>query len=306
MAKEKKLTRKAFLKKSCAGIAGAFACNFMGRSSRKMIATVPARNRMLGRTGIKITPIGFGVSRIMEPALLRAALDRGINFLDTGRSYFNGRNETMLGTELKGNRQRVVIQSKMKIRLSSDQPDKNQAHAIKKAMESSLNDSLKALQTDYIDIMLIHGASRKETICHDTMMRFMEDAKRKGLIRAHGFSCHNELEPLRWASETAFYDVIMFPFNHQGAYVHMNSGSTREWDQPQVKQLIKEAHRKQIGIIAMKTCSAGPFSSDPAVKPSHPGALKWVISHEFIDSMAVAMVNFNQIDENAGAILGTQ
>jgi aryl-alcohol dehydrogenase-like predicted oxidoreductase len=304
--KKKNLTRKAFLKKSWAGITGAFAYNLIGKSNRDLVKNAKTGMRVLGRTGIQVTPIGFGAARIMEPALLLAALDRGINFIDTGRGYFNGRNETMVGETLKGRRDRIVIQSKMKVKTMTGDAGKDYSDRILKAMESSLKDSLKALKTDYIDIMLIHGVSTKAEISHEAVMRFLESAKRKGIIRAHGFSCHNEPEPLEWGVETAFYDIIMFPFNHRGEYVHMNSGRSNSWDQPLIERLIPKAHKQKIGIIAMKTCSGGPFSPDPAAAPSYPEALKWVLNRRFIDCAAVAMVNFNQIDENTGAILNHQ
>ena len=302
--KKEKITRKEFLKKSCAGITGAFAYNLISKDTLDLLEIGGKGIRVLGRTGIKITEIGFGASRIMEPALLRAAIDRSINFIDTGRTYFNGKNEIMVGNTLKGIRKKVVIQSKMRIRLGSSSESKEQSSAIKRAMESSLQTSLKALQTDYIDIMLVHGASKKTDICNETVMKFLEDAKKKGQIRAHGFSCHSELEPLQWANESVFYDVIMLPYNHEGAYVHMNSGRTRKWDQLQVEKLIEKAHQKKIGIIAMKTCSAGPFSPDSKTNSSYPEAMKWVLQHDYVDTMAVAMTNFRQIDENTKAILG--
>ena len=53
----------------------------------------------------------------MEPSLLKAALDRGINFIDTGRSYYNGQNEVMVGKVIKGIREKVIIQSKVRVRI---------------------------------------------------------------------------------------------------------------------------------------------------------------------------------------------
>lgn len=304
--KEKKLTRKDFIKKTYTGLTGLFAYNLLKMSSPEK-ANSPGKMsgfRILGRTGIRVTNIGFGASRTMEPALLIHAIDKGINFVDTGRGYFNGNNEIMVGNALKGIRKNMVLQSKMKIPSNQQTQTVKFSNSIRNIMESSLYASLKALQTDYIDIMLIHGASTVSDISNDTVMEFLSKAKKKGYIKAFGFSFHNEIEVLKYANEIKFYDIIMLPYNHKGSYIHMNSGRYREWDQPGIEIELKKAHKNNLGIVAMKTCSAGPYSSKQEENPSYRKALQWVISHEFISSMAVAMSNFSQIDENVQVLKG--
>jgi len=124
----------------------------------------------------------------MEQSLVMAALEAGLNFLDTGRSYFRGQNEMMIGRATAGLRKEVVIQSKLDLGLTSQQL--NSPAEIKRAvaeMEASLQASLRALQTDYLDIMLIHGAVSPEVIFQEEIIRFFEEARRKGTIKAHGF-----------------------------------------------------------------------------------------------------------------------
>ena len=115
MKKNKKhsMTRKDFLKTSSVGFLSISLLNSHNLDYPKSKNASSANKfRVLGRTGIKVSPIGFGASRTMEPSLVKMALDRGMNFLDTGRSYFNGRNLEMLGNTLKGIRKDVIIQSK--------------------------------------------------------------------------------------------------------------------------------------------------------------------------------------------------
>jgi aryl-alcohol dehydrogenase-like predicted oxidoreductase len=296
--KEQSITRKEFLQKSCAGLTGLMALDLL--KEHPLAASPedrpPLEIRTLGRSGIKATVLGYGASRSMEPALLLGALDHGMNFVDTGRSYFNGNNERMVGEALKGIRKDVVIQSKMRVRLRGETGGSGEA--IQKAMQASLEASLEALQTDYIDIMLLHSVSDVRVLENETVMEFLSAAKQKGIIRAHGFSCHNVIEVLESANRTKFYDIVMLPFNHKGSYVHMLSGRSSEWDQPRTKIELEKAHQNKLGVVAMKTCSAGPVAFKGEPNPSIKGALKWVLDHAFVGTMAVAMSNMDEIVEN--------
>jgi len=297
------ITRKDFLKKSYKGLSGLIAYDVLRKGPLSLLEQekILLTKRTLGRSGIKSTALGFGAARTMEPALLLAALEQGINFIDTGRNYFNGNNERMLGKALSGIRKDVVIQSKMKVRLREMGSQSSASQSLWKHMESSLQASLKALQTDYIDIMLIHDAGKTQVLENETVMEFFSSAKKKGWIRAHGFSCHDEIELLQSATESGFYDIIMLPYNHKGSYVHMLSGNYYEWNQPRVEIELKKAQKKNLGVVAMKTCSAGPYAAAGASQPSFAGAIKWVLDHSYISVAAVAMSNFDEIKENVQA-----
>jgi predicted aldo/keto reductase-like oxidoreductase len=95
-----------------------------------------------------------------------------------------------------------------------------------------------------------------------------------------------------------FYDVIMVPFNHKGSFVHSVTGNFSEWDQNRLISALTEAGNKGIGVIAMKTCSGGKYSPSPDTGPGFPEAVKWVISHPYISAAAVAMANFEQVNEH--------
>ena len=301
--KKNNISRKEFIEKSCAGIlAYGLTKNIPVQVSEKNKKS-SAQFRILGRSGIKVSLVGFGASRTMEPSLVKIALDSGINFLDTGRAYNNGRNEIMIGKVIKGIRDKTIIQSKMGIRFRGNKIKNVSPGKIEKKMQSLLEASLKALQTDYIDIMLLHGAADTELIENETVMNFLSAAKKKGQIRACGFSSHkNQIELLRTANKTNFYDVIMVPYNHKGSYIHMLSGGYGEWDQKALESELKKAHQNNIGLIAMKTASGGPYSPDGKSKPSYKDALKWLLNHEYIHTVAVAMGNMGEISENIQAM----
>ncbi len=308
--KSNEMSRKDFIKKSCASLltygllkeSPSLLLN--GQETKKQTSS---GYRVLGRTGIKVAPVGIGASRTMEPTIVKTAIDKGINFIDTGRSYYNGQNEIMIGKVIKGIRKEVIIQSKMQINLKEKGEELKSAEVskkIKNIMQSSLDESLKALQTDYIDIMLIHEADDINIINHKEVMGFFIMAKKSGKIRACGFSSHtNQINLLKSANETNFYDVIVVPYNHKGSYIHMLGGQYKEWDQPALEVELKKAQQNNTAIVAIKTCSAGPLSLDGKSEPSYKDALKWILNHSYVQTMAVAMLNMKEINEDIQAMI---
>ena len=299
--KEKKdnklITRKEFLGTSTSmltlGFLGSKTFNKTGDKLPKIT---------LGRTDLEVSRVCYGTGRSQEPALVKAVLDKGINIFDTARGYYNGQNEIMLGKALKGLRREVFLQSKIHLRINENGEELRSPDGVKKIkkfMEDSLHASLKALQTDYIDILMLHSATSKKVLFHEAIMNFFDQAKASGKIRACGFSVHNDhLDILAESADNPFFDVVMMPYNHKGSYIHSVSGRYSEWDQLKLERLLKKLHEKKVGIIAMKTCSAGPFAFSDSEKPSYRAAIKWVLNQNFIDCAAVAMANFDQIEED--------
>lgn len=266
--------------------------------------------RVLGRTGINVSSVGYGATRSIEPLLVETALNEGINFIDTGRSYYRGQHEAMVGKVIKPVREKVIVQSKMHIRPRETGEALHTEKARKQLhthMESMLNQSLKALQSDYVDIMLIHGVDKLEILNHETVMEFFSDAKKQGKIRACGFSSHlHHVEMVRDANRSKFYDVVMIPYNHKGAYTHSRAGYYREWDQPALEEELKATEKNGIGVVAMKTCSGGPYSPDGIVEPSYAEALKWILSHHYVHTLAVSMGSIQEMKEDVQAMHQTK
>jgi aryl-alcohol dehydrogenase-like predicted oxidoreductase len=294
------LSRKEFLKKASAAVVG------IGLAVQASAESHQENKKTLGRTGLRINPIGFGATRTMEQTLLQAAMDAGVNFFDTGRWYFNGQNENMVGKALSGRRKEAIIQSKVEFNIrqgSSSEISAADAKRIAQEMARSLEDSLKALQTDYIDILLIHNATSPTLAHHETMKEFFTAAKKSGKIRAHGFSSHmNHVEMVRAAAREKFFDVLMVPYNHKGAYVHSNSSLRGEWHQEELETELKKAGDLGIGLIAMKTCSGGPCPPKDGGKPDFVNALRWILERNRVHGMAVAMADFDQLQENLTAL----
>ena len=263
--------------------------------------------RSLGKTGILVSPVCFGATRTSEESLIRYVIDKGINFLDTGRAYANGKNEMLVGRAVSGIRNKVVIQSKLRLEkreLPSWGNENKVAGEISSVLQGKLEESLKALNTDYIDVLLYHSASDEELLFHPAVMKFFEGMKSTGVIRAHGFSAHNDSMNLHERNNRElFYDVLMVPFNHKGSLIHSITGEFAEWDQNRLVSVLTEAGKKGIGVVAMKTCSGDKYSPSDTIQASYSEAVRWVISQPFISCAAVAMANFDQVNEHM-AMLG--
>jgi len=292
------MNRKEFFTKAFAGIAGIslISKNFPGH-----IFTGPEL-RDIGNTGIKVSPLCFGAPRTNEESLIKYALEKGINFIDTGRAYGNGNNEKLVGRAISGIRSKVVIQSKIRLEeneLASKGKGRKGAGEIRNALSVKLEASLKAINTDYIDILLYHDAVDENLLFHQETMKFFDEMKKSGIIKAYGFSSHNNYMnlPERNNSEV-FYNVIMVPFNHKGSFVHSVTGNYSEWDQNKLISILTEAGQKGIGVIAMKTCSCGKYSPSANIAPDYKEAVLWVLKHKFISSAAIAMSSFEQVDEH--------
>ncbi len=146
--------------------------------------------RRLGRAGLKVSELclgtmtfGKGTDQAEAARIVGAALDAGVNFIDTANSYNDGVSETMLGEILQGRRDRVVLASKVFNPMGSGPNDSGMSRAhIMRAVE----DSLRRLRTDYLDIYYIHHVDVQTPL--EEMLRAFEDLITAGKIRYSGCS----------------------------------------------------------------------------------------------------------------------
>ena len=161
------------------------------------------RYRRLGRTGFDVSEISLGTVEIGMPygigedgaapppeeaetsKLLHNALDLGVNLIDTARAY--GESEAIIGRVLRDRRREFILVSKV----SSYQDQHLDSAALRKRITSSVHQSLSLLQTDVIDVMMIHSAPT-EVIESGEAGSILRDIKRQGHIRAVGASVYGE------------------------------------------------------------------------------------------------------------------
>jgi uncharacterized protein len=168
-------SRRGFLRAGLTLPAAAAAVS-PGAAAYEPPAAVPYRT--LGRTGLKVCPVGVGAGFTPDPSVIARAVDLGVNYFDTANDYSNGNSERLLTIGLKGvPRDKVIIVSKT--------PAKTRG-----VFMSDLEDSLKNLATDRVDIWLLHAKSRPEEV-PDELLAAGDEAKKQGKIRFFGVSTHD-------------------------------------------------------------------------------------------------------------------
>ena len=173
----------------------------------------------LGRTGLKVSPICLGTmtlgSQVAEAEsmeIIKSAIDMGVNFLDTADGYSRGKSEEIIGKAIKGNRDAVVIATKVGARLPPD-PGTNLS---RKYIMKTVEESLKRLQTDYIDLYYCHFPDYNTPL--DETLRTMDDLVHQGKVRYIGCSNFKAwvLCKALWVSDhynLARFDCIEPPYN---------------------------------------------------------------------------------------------
>jgi aryl-alcohol dehydrogenase-like predicted oxidoreductase len=148
------------------------------------------KKNTLGNSELEVSVLGLGCMSLgtdvdKARSIIDAALDEGINYFDTADLYDFGENEKILGETLKGRRDKVVIATKAGNRWKQDKSgwtwDPSKEH-----VKNAVKDSLKRLQTDYIDLYQLHGGTIDDPI--DETIEAFEELKSEGLIRYYGIS----------------------------------------------------------------------------------------------------------------------
>lgn len=151
--------------------------------------------RLLGRSGLRINPMalgtmtfgadwGWGADETEARRIFDTYVERGGNFIDTANNYTNGSAETLLGRFAQGQRDRLVIASKYT--LATVPGDPNNAGNHRKSMLRSVEDSLRRLGTDYLDLLYLHAWD--DTTGVDEVMRGFDDLVRSGKVLYAGIS----------------------------------------------------------------------------------------------------------------------
>lgn len=152
--------------------------------------------RNVGRSGLRVSAIGLGcfpfggyLDKVQSQAVVRAAIDLGINYFDTANSYGIGRSEEILGNAVQGKRHEVVLATKFGNRMA-DGP--NDVGASRMAVVRACEASLKRLNTDYIDLYQLHWPDHRVPI--EETLRALDDLVRAGKVRYIGASNFYEWE----------------------------------------------------------------------------------------------------------------
>jgi aryl-alcohol dehydrogenase-like predicted oxidoreductase len=241
--------------------------------------------RPLGQTGIKVSRLCFGALTIgplqaalpvsSGAAVIRRALEAGVNFIDTAEYY---RTYTYIYEAIRDWPGEVIIASK------------SYAYT-REGMRQSLEEALRALHRDYIDIFLLHEQESALTIRgHWEAVEYLLSAREKGMVRAIGISTHS-VEGVRAAARVPEFDIIHPLINMAGIGI---LGGTRE----DMLAAIDEAAAFGKGIYGMKALGGGHLI--PRVQE----ALAFVLSIPHLASVAVGMRTVAEVDFNVAVFSG--
>ena len=228
--------------------------------------------RTLGRSGLKVSEVGLGCEHLQGlpyeqvKSVIDAALAGGVNVMDVFMSEPEVR--TNIGKALSGRREQVVLQGHIGAAWLNGQYKRTRdlAHC-----KTFFEDFLTRLQTDYVDIGMIHFVDSEEdykSVFESDVIEYAKQLKAEGKIKALGMSSHNPSIAER-AVRTGLIDVLMFSINPVydlmpenvviDELTNMDSYARREWNgiHPDREQLYKTCEAMGTGITVMKSLAAG-------------------------------------------------
>ena len=232
--------------------------------------------RILGRTGLKVSRMGFGgipIQRIDAKgtrALMLRLRDEGINYIDTARGYTVS--ESYLGEALEGIRGDFILATKSMSRT-------------KEAMAKDIDISLGNLRTDYIDLYQVHNpsvAQLEQVVAPGGALEALQEAKAAGKIGHIGLTAHS-LEVFTMGLEMPWVETIMFPYNIV---------------ESQGIDLIAKCAEKGIGFIDMKPLAGGAIEDATL-------ALRYVCANDNVTITIPGMAELAELDQNLAAVNDT-
>lgn len=235
--------------------------------------------RRLGRTGLQVSALALGTvelgldygiavpgefGRPAEDAAIRlvhAAIDRGINLIDTARAY--GESEAVLGRALRGRRDKVVLATK--VRTQRDDGSTPGEAELRQLMQQSLDTSLGLLQTDYVDIWQIHNVNATLLDRGAAVAEVFAAARQSGKVRAVGGSTYGADLPLR-ALESDLFDMLQVTYS--------------VLDQRLADRVLPAAAARDVGVVVRSILLKGALTARGDYLPDHLAALR-DRSHQF-------------------------
>ena len=180
--------------------------------------------RTLGKTGLKVSGVGYGLGQYPDPDIIARCIELGVNYFDTGRIYGGGHSERIFGISIKGRRDKVLISTKT-------------GESTKEAILKDIDVSLQTLGTDHVDVYHLHGRDTPERAPQEAI-EALRIIKKQGKTRAIGLSTHDPNNMVDYIIQSGL-DVV------QTSYSYVIGGVYRD-------AAIKKLHDAGIGVVAMK------------------------------------------------------
>ncbi|MFN7973146.1 MAG: aldo/keto reductase [Acidobacteriota bacterium] len=292
--------RRAFLRLSAAGLpalslscggagAGDVPAPPTGRAGASYAGGQAILTRTLGKTGIVASEIGFGGFPVQDPDVVDYAIDRGITYIDTAQGYRGGDSEATIGKVMRRRRAEVTLTTKYRWK----------AEVTKDQMQADIDGSLRRLQTDHVDFLLVHQVGKPsdgegiERLKNPDLFEAVEAAKKAGKVRHLGVSGHDGdlMEVMGYAIDTGLFEMCLMRYSFL--------------DYPEQAALIKKAKEKGIAVVAMKTLAGAKGADVAAFRDRRTSfkqaALKWVLSNPDVSTLIISIGSKDQVDEYAAA-----
>ena len=273
------------------------------------------RYRKLGKTNLEASILGFGAMRLpmvgnpgglagFDPKIpidearadkmVEYALDKGVNYFDTAYGYHGGKSETYIGKALHPVRTKVLIASKLPVWNIQKTED----------FERIFQEQLGKLQTDYLDVYLVHGINNIhwEKMKQLGVLEYLDKLKADGRIRAAGFSFHDEIKVFKQIIDSFDWDVTQIQYNFY------------DQDYQAGREGMRYAAGRDIGVIIMEALRGGKLvnripdevqkiwdSADVRRTPAEWG-MRWVWNHPEPAVVLTGSSSLDQIKENIGII----
>lgn len=283
--------RRKFIRNSALGVAGTVAAG-SGLVNLSFLPStgVQVDKIVLGESGMKVPRLAFGTGsygyvhtsnqhklgekKFVE--LAQHAYDRGVRFLETADMY--GTHEFVGKALKKMPREKVTVLSKVMVYKHGD-------WYTPEPFQKSIDRFRKELDTDYIDILLLHCMVNTEW--PDEYKRYMDgfsEAKEKGIVKKIGLSCH-DFGALEVAAESPWADVLLARINHGG--VRMDGKPA------DIMKVLNTAKNNGKGVIGMKIFGCGQLIDEKQRQQS----LEFVMNSGNVDCMTIGFENVEQMDD---------
>jgi uncharacterized protein len=247
--------------------------------------------REIGKTGLKMSDISFGTGKLSASSMVLRAVDGGINYFDTAPDY--GQAEMIIGEAMgRIRRDKIIISSKFCTRVPY--PGHLPLGTKKKGYIASVEGSLSRMKTDYLDFCFVHAIgemnrdfeAEKKRLLDEEMLNAVSELKKAGKIRFLATSSHgpaNMEELLMTAVKSGHFDMVMASFNFMKF--------------PALPNVMKEAYKRQVGVIAMKTLAgAKDMKLDSKGREFSHAAFSWVLKHPEVSGLIITMNTVSDLE----------
>ena len=254
--------------------------------------------------GVEVSALGFGCMRLpvvsreekdvidedRAVAMVRHAIDQGVNYIDTAYPYHEGQSERVVGKALKdGYREKVYLATKCPVWMLKKQED----------FDQYLEEQLEKLGVEYVDFYLLHALNeqREETLLQWDLFSAAQQFKQEGKIRFLGFSFHDEYPVFERLIDRADWDFCQLQLNYMDTDVQAGMRG------------YELAAKKGIPVMVMEPVKGGSLANPPedvkkVFQTLHPDwsgaswALRWVASLENVAVILSGMSNLEQVKDN--------